>query len=143
MVFAYPFLRAKIVAQSKTARGNGHAKVYFLADGWFGNSSKSSSTKYRKVLWHCMFVAPAVCERQCIGFALAGGEYGEWSFHTQVDRRGHGTIATLQDMWKEQGFRGLYQGLPAELVRSLMFQAILMATKEKIEGANRRWLMRR
>ena len=44
----------------------------------------------------------------------------------------------LKGMWRAGGVWGLYQGLPTELVRGLLFQAILMATKEKLDTANAR-----
>ena len=49
-----------------------------------------------------------------------------------------GISAALRVMWRAGGVWGLYQGLPAELIRGLLFQAILMATKEKLDTANAR-----
>jgi hypothetical protein len=49
-----------------------------------------------------------------------------------------GIGAALKGMWRAGGVWGLYQGLPTELVRGLLFQAILMATKEKLDTANAR-----
>lgn len=53
-----------------------------------------------------------------------------------------GIAAALKGMWRAGGVWGLYQGLPAELVRGLLFQAILMATKEKLDSANHRLVAR-
>ena len=51
---------------------------------------------------------------------------------------GSGIAGALLGMWRAGGVWGLYQGLPAELVRGLLFQAILMATKEKLDSFNQR-----
>ena len=56
----------------------------------------------------------------------------------KADKAKGGIGAALKRMWQAGGVWGLYQGLPTELVRGLLFQAILMATKEKLDTANAR-----
>ena len=67
---------------------------------------------------------------------------GDPSANRESERPTGGIVAALKGMWRAGGVWGLYQGLPAELVRGLLFQAILMATKEKLDTANHRLVAR-
>ena len=60
----------------------------------------------------------------------------------QVSRKRKTTLQVLAQVLRKSGVRGLYAGLQAQLVKSVLFSALLFMAKEKISHLTRSLLMK-
>ncbi|GFZ47855.1 hypothetical protein JCM24511_05602 [Saitozyma sp. JCM 24511] len=126
-VVTYPYIFAKVRLQAKQT-------------GPAADANQPGGASYASIA-----SAPASSDATVADLPLAEGEPSA-STQPPLDtpakpatRAPRGAVALLQQVYREQGFAGWYQGLGAQIVKAVLCQGILFVSKEKFE--NYAWII--